>query len=84
MSGGTREDVKASLERWRYALEGRGMRVIRSKTKCICVNGMEDGRTVRLQRVEAARVDEFKYLGSSVQSNGECRKGEEEKAGWVE
>lgn len=27
---------------------------------------------VRMQGVEVARVDEFKYLGSTVQRNGEC------------
>ncbi|KAF7654742.1 hypothetical protein LDENG_00065310 [Lucifuga dentata] len=37
----------------------------------------EDSRMVRMQGVELAKVDEFKYLGSTVQSNGKC--GEEEK-----
>lgn len=27
---------------------------------------------VRMQGVEVAKVDEFKYLGSTVQSNREC------------
>ena len=44
--GETREEVGANLERWRYALERRGMRVSRSKTEYMCVNEMEDGGTM--------------------------------------
>ncbi|KAK3561941.1 hypothetical protein QTP86_019064 [Hemibagrus guttatus] len=42
----SREQVEENLERWRFALERRGMK----------------------------KVQEFKYLGSTVQSNGECGK----------
>ena len=31
-------------------------------------------RTVRLQKVEVEKADEFKYLRPTVQSNGECGK----------
>ena len=51
--------MEASLERWRHALEGRGMRVSRSKTEYMCVNEMEGGGTMRLQGVEVAKVNEF-------------------------
>lgn len=80
----SREQVEESLERWRYTLERRGMKLIRSKMEYMCVNGREDGGMVRMQGVEMAKVDEFKYLGSTVQSNRECR-GEVKKrvqAGW--
>ena len=72
----SREQVEESLERWGYALEGRGMKVIRSKTEYMCLNGREDSGMVRIQRVEVVKVDEFKYLGSTVQSNGECERRE--------
>ena len=80
----SREQVEASLERWRYALERRGMIVSRSKTEYMCVNEREGGGMVRLQGVEVGKVDGFKYLGSTVQSNGECGREVKKRvqAGW--
>eukprot|EP00064_Thunnus_orientalis_P021775 superscaffoldBa00006835_g21943 len=80
----SREQVEESLERWGYALEGRGMKVIRSKTEYMCLNGREDSGMVRIQRVEVVKVDVFKYLGSTGQSNGECGREEKKRvqAGW--
>ncbi|KAJ8375265.1 hypothetical protein SKAU_G00058450 [Synaphobranchus kaupii] len=79
----SREQVEESLEKWRYALERRGMKVSRSKTEYMCVNGRED-EGVRMQGVEVAKVDEFKYLGSTVQSNGDCDREVKKRvqAGW--
>ncbi|KAK3506198.1 hypothetical protein QTP70_018857, partial [Hemibagrus guttatus] len=68
------EQVEENLERWRFALERRGMKVSRSKTEYMCVNEREESGTVRLQGEEVKKVQEFKYLGSTVQSNGECGK----------
>ncbi|KAK3534157.1 hypothetical protein QTP86_002304 [Hemibagrus guttatus] len=80
----SREQVEENLERWRFALERRGMKVSRSKTEYMCVNEREGIGTVRLQGEEVKKVQEFKYLASTVQSNGEC--GNEVKkrvqAGW--
>ncbi|KAK3506359.1 hypothetical protein QTP70_011304 [Hemibagrus guttatus] len=70
----SREQVEEKLERWRFALERRGMKVSRSKTDYMCVNEREGSGTVRLQGEEVKKVQEFKYLGSTVQSNGECGK----------
>ncbi|KAK3506858.1 hypothetical protein QTP70_029531, partial [Hemibagrus guttatus] len=70
----SREQVEGNLERWRFALERRGMKVSRSKTEYMCVNEREGSGTVRLQGEEVKKVQEFKYLGSTVQSNGECGK----------
>ncbi|KAK3553470.1 hypothetical protein QTP70_003514 [Hemibagrus guttatus] len=50
------------------------MKVSRSKTEYMCVNEREGSGTVRLQGEEVKKVQEFKYLGSIVQSNGECAK----------
>ncbi|KAK3561504.1 hypothetical protein QTP86_006180 [Hemibagrus guttatus] len=69
----SREQVEENLERWRFALERRGMKVSRSKTEYMCVNEREGSGTVRLQGEEVKKVQEFKYLGSTVQS-GECGK----------
>ncbi|KAK3540238.1 hypothetical protein QTP70_028441 [Hemibagrus guttatus] len=70
----SREQVEENLERWRFALERRGMKVSRSKTEYMCVNERKGSGTVRLQGEEVKKVQEFKYLGSTVQSNGECGK----------
>ncbi|KAK3534166.1 hypothetical protein QTP86_002317 [Hemibagrus guttatus] len=70
----SREQLEENLERWRFALERRGMKVSRSKTEYMCVNEREGSGTVRLQGEEVKKVQEFKYLGSTVQSNGECGK----------
>ncbi|KAK3560676.1 hypothetical protein QTP86_014527 [Hemibagrus guttatus] len=72
----SREQVEENLERWRFALERRGMKVSRSKTEYMCVNEREGSGTVRLQGEEVKKVQEFKYSGSTVQSNGECGKEE--------
>ncbi|KAK3515337.1 hypothetical protein QTP70_017194, partial [Hemibagrus guttatus] len=79
-----REQVEENLERWRFALERRGMKVSRSKTEYMCVNEREGSGTVRLQGEEVKKVEEFKYLGSTVQSNGECGKEVKKRvqAGW--
>ncbi|KAK3541850.1 hypothetical protein QTP86_008057 [Hemibagrus guttatus] len=80
----SREQVEENLERWRFALERRGMKVSRSKTEYMCVNERKGSGTVRLQGEEVKKVQEFKYLGSTVQSNGECGKEVKKRvqAGW--
>ncbi|KAK3511498.1 hypothetical protein QTP70_009001 [Hemibagrus guttatus] len=80
----SREQVEENLERWRFALERRGMKVSRSKTEYMCVNEREGSGTVRLQGEEVKKVQEFKYLGLTVQSNGECGKEVKKRvqAGW--
>ncbi|KAK3555878.1 hypothetical protein QTP86_029812 [Hemibagrus guttatus] len=80
----SREQVEENLERWRFALERRGMKVSHSKTEYMCVNEREGSGTVRLQGEEVKKVQEFKYLGSTVQSNGECGKKVKKRvqAGW--
>ena len=68
----SKERVEEKLESWRYALERRGMKVNRRKTEYMCVNERQDKGTVKMQREEVAKVEDFKYLGSIVQSHGEC------------
>ncbi|KAK3572616.1 hypothetical protein QTP86_001116 [Hemibagrus guttatus] len=60
------------------------MKVSHSKTEYMCVNEREGSGTVRLQGEEVKKVQEFKYLGSTVQSNGECGKEvkKQVQAGW--
>lgn len=66
-----REQVEESLERWRCALERRGMKVSWNKIEYMCMNERKHSRIELMREEEVANVDEFKYLGSPVQSNGE-------------
>ncbi|KAK3527832.1 hypothetical protein QTP86_006897 [Hemibagrus guttatus] len=58
----------------REQVEENHLKVSCSKTEYMCVNEREGSGTVRLQGEEVKKVQEFKYLGSTVQSNGECGK----------
>ena len=70
----SKEQVEDKLESWIYALERRGMEGNRRKTEYMCVNETKDtgSGTVKMQGEEVAKVEDLKYLGSTVQSNGEC------------
>ena len=70
----TREVVEQRLKSWKNALEKRGMKVSRSKTKYLCINGGNDDETVKMEDTKVPRVKEFKYLGSTVQKSGDCKK----------
>ena len=61
----SKEQVEDKLESWRYALERREMKVNRRKTEYMCVNERYDTGS------GTVTMDDFKYLGSTVQSNGE-------------
>ena len=71
----TREEVERRLKCWRYALERRGMKVSRSVTKYLCINGGNDDKTVKIEDTKVPIVKEFKYLGSKVQESGSCERG---------
>ncbi|KAI5090362.1 epoxide hydrolase 1 [Silurus meridionalis] len=68
--GESREQVKKSLERWRYALERRGMKVSRSKTEYMCVNEREGSGVMRLQEEEVEKVEEFRRLSGKGARSG--------------
>ena len=79
-----REEVKQRLECWRYVLERREMKVSRSKTKYLCVNGGNDEETVKMEDTKVPRVKKFKYLKSTVQESGSCEREIKRRvrAGW--
>ena len=82
----SKEHVEEKLESWRYALERKGLKVNRRKTEYMCVNERQDNGSgaVKMQGEEVAKVEDFKYLGSTVQSNGECGREVKKRvqAGW--
>ena len=80
----TRKEVERRLESWKYALERRGMKVSRSKTEYLCINGGNDDETVKMEDAKVPRVKEFKYLGPTVQESGGCEREVKKRvqAGW--
>lgn len=79
----SRKEVETESETWRSALKTRVLKVSRTKTKYLSLS-IDDGETVRLLGQETATVDEFRSLGSIVQSNGDCRREMKRRAqdGW--
>ena len=58
------------LEQWRETLEKRGMKVSRAMTEYMCLNGTPLG-SVKRQSAQLPQVTELKYLGSTLQSDGD-------------
>ena len=79
----SKQQLEKTLERWRFALERR-WKVRRSKTEYMCENEKETSGIVRLQGGELVKVQEFKYLGTTVQSSRDCRREVKNRgqAGW--
>ena len=50
------------------------MKVSRSKTEYLCINGGNDDETVKMDDTKVPRVKEFKYLGSTLQESGVCER----------
>ena len=59
------------------------MKVSRSKTEYLCINGGND-KTVKMELTKVPRVKEFKYLGSTVQESDSCEREVKKRvqAGW--
>ena len=60
------------------------MKVSRSKTEYLFINGGNDKETLKLWDKKVPRVKEFKCLGSTVQKSGDCEREIKTKvqAGW--
>ena len=80
----TREEVERRIDSWRCALERRGMKISRSKTEYLCINGENDDKTVKMEDTTVPRIKEFKYLGSTVQKSSSCEREVKKRvqAGW--
>ena len=51
-----REQVEENLERWRYKLERRGIKVSHSKKEYMSVNEWGGGKMMRMQGVKVKKV----------------------------
>ena len=82
LCGETCDKVERRLENWRKAMEDRGMRVSREKTEYLCLGSQED--QVHMEGSQLKRVEDFKYLGSTVQMDGGMEKevAKRIQAGW--
>ena len=82
----SKEQLEEKLESWGYASERRGLNLNRRKTEYMCANERQDNGsgTVKMQGEEVAKVEDFKYLDSTVQSNEECGREVKKRvqAGW--
>ena len=78
-------ELEKDQEIWRNALERRGLKVSRSKTEYLRVGGVDDGEELELQGEKVKRAKNFKYLGSTVSSDGRCEEEVRRKiqAGWM-
>ena len=62
------------------------MKVSRSKTEYLCINGGNNKETVKMEDTKVPRVKEFKYLWSTVQESGSCEREVRKRVqeGWNE
>ncbi|XP_060216871.1 uncharacterized protein LOC132644299 [Lycium barbarum] len=71
----TRSGVNARLEVWREALESKGFKLSMTKTKyleCKFSNVMSEAEMeVKIEALVIPKRDNFKYLGSIIQGDGE-------------
>ena len=60
------------------------MKVNRSKTEYLCVNGGNHKETVKMENTKVPRVKKCKYLASMVQESGSCQREVKRRvqAGW--
>ena len=80
----TAAGLEEKLERWRDALESRGLKISRSKTEYMCCNEENERARVHLQGNLVKKVEKFKYLGSCLKNDGELDDEVNNKiqAGW--
>ena len=64
-----REDVEIQVDRWCTALKRRGMKISRTKTENLSLNRDQDDK-IEAGDAEIPKVSDFKYLGSTIQGNG--------------
>ena len=78
-----KDSLEDDLEIWREALEKRGMKISRTKTEYMCLNGKARG-SVNMQTAQLPEVTEFKYLGSTIQKDGgtEAEVNRRVQSGW--
>ena len=72
-------ELEDDMEMWRNTLERRGLKVSRSKTEYLKAGDVDDGEELKLQGEKIKRANNFKYLGSTVSSDGRCEEKDPSK-----
>ena len=68
----TREELEQKLNRWRDALESRGLKISREKTEYMQMGGQDDDDSeIHLVQERLKKVETFKYLGTTLSKDGE-------------
>ena len=64
--------------------KGQSLKVSRSKTEYLRIGGVDDGEELKLQGEKVKRAKNFKYLGSTVISDGRYKEEVRRRiqAGW--
>ena len=62
--------LELELEQWREALKKRRMEMSRAKTEYMRMNGTTLW-SIKMQSTQLPHVTELKYLGSTMQSDGD-------------
>ena len=70
LCGNTREKVETKTEDWRRVMEERGLKVSRKKAEYMAYNEANDDN-ISMQDYVLKKVTNFKYLGSSLNEDGE-------------
>ncbi|XP_017300038.1 uncharacterized protein LOC108252541 [Diaphorina citri] len=84
LCGSNPEVLNRELESWRRALEEKRLKINRTKT--VQLNfGTDRGDLLHLDRQELNVVDKFKYLGSTVNKEGDlhCEIAHRVNAAWM-
>ena len=78
-------EQEENLEIWRNSLERKGLKVSRSKTEFLNLGGADVEEELKLQGDVVKRAKNFKYLGSTISSDGRCEEkvGRKIQANWM-
>ena len=86
LCGGREVDMTEYLDTWRKSLEERGMRVSRPKTQFMHFNFQQSQQgnrePVKILGEELERVTRFKYLGTSMEEEGQVVWKLRSQSGW--
>ena len=80
---GENDVLELELEQRREALEKRGIKLPRAKTQYMRLNGTPITH-VTIQSDQLPQVTEFKYLGSTLQINGDMNTSKQDDTVWME
>lgn len=71
----TRRELQRKMDRWKIALESRGLKISRKKTEYFTTDTEGDEQeTIEIDGYNLKRVNHFKYLGAMVEEDGSMKR----------